>query len=79
MTAPAAIGFVGLGQMGRPMVANLARAGFEVLAFDRSPEACAALAPVPGVRIADDALAVAAACPTVILMLSDSRVVDALL
>jgi 3-hydroxyisobutyrate dehydrogenase-like beta-hydroxyacid dehydrogenase len=32
------IGFLGLGIMGRPMAANLARAGFEVLAWNRTRE-----------------------------------------
>jgi len=31
-----AVGFVGLGVMGRPMAANLARAGYPVLAYNRS-------------------------------------------
>ncbi|GGX19062.1 NAD(P)-dependent oxidoreductase [Streptomyces lomondensis] len=35
--APPAVGFVGLGAMGLPMASNLARAGFDVLAWNRSP------------------------------------------
>ena len=44
MTEPAAelsprerVGFIGLGIMGAPMVRNLLRAGFEVVAWNRSP------------------------------------------
>ena len=32
------IGFIGLGIMGGPMAANLVRAGFDVIGFNRSPE-----------------------------------------
>ena len=38
------IGFIGLGIMGRPMAANLARAGFEVLAWNRTRERAEELA-----------------------------------
>lgn len=34
------IGFIGLGHMGTPMAANLIKAGYEVLGFDLSNEAC---------------------------------------
>lgn len=33
------IAFIGLGKMGNPMAANLARAGYQVTGFDLSPEA----------------------------------------
>ena len=38
------IAFLGTGRMGGPMAANLARAGFEVRAWDRTPSHAAALA-----------------------------------
>ena len=41
-TASSRIGFVGAGNMGAGMVASLARAGFRVDQYDRSPEALAA-------------------------------------
>jgi len=75
----AAIGFIGIGQMGRPMVERLAGAGLQVHAFDRRAEALESLATVAGVHRAASADAVADACDTVILMLPDSRIVDALL
>ncbi|HQN14272.1 MAG TPA: NAD(P)-dependent oxidoreductase [Quisquiliibacterium sp.] len=75
----AAIGFIGIGQMGRPMVERLAGAGLQVHAFDRRAEALEPLATVAGVHRAASADAVADACDTVILMLPDSRIVDALL
>ena len=34
------IGFIGLGNMGRPMAANLVKAGLQVKGFDMSPDAC---------------------------------------
>jgi len=41
--ATAAIAFLGTGRMGGPMAANLARAGFSVRAWDRTPSHAAAL------------------------------------
>ena len=32
------VGFIGLGRMGLPMAQNLARAGYEVLAWNRTPK-----------------------------------------
>ncbi len=33
------VAFIGLGNMGGPMAANLAKVGFKVRAFDRCPQA----------------------------------------
>src|SRR5690348_11363935 len=44
----AAIGFIGLGNMGGPMAANLVKAGHQVTGFDLSTAACAALAKAGG-------------------------------
>ena len=35
------IGFIGLGNMGGPMAANLSKSGFDVAAFDLSQDAVA--------------------------------------
>lgn len=75
----AQVGFLGVGQMGRPMAGHLAAAGYQVLVYDRRAEAAASLASIDGVSIAPDALSVAADCATVVLMLPDSGVVDGLL
>jgi 2-hydroxy-3-oxopropionate reductase len=40
---PAKIGFIGLGTMGKPMAANLVRAGFDVTVHDLAPEPVAEL------------------------------------
>ncbi|HRO59272.1 MAG TPA: NAD(P)-dependent oxidoreductase [Burkholderiaceae bacterium] len=73
------IGFLGLGQMGRPMACNLAEAGHEVLACDRSSEALAAVAGKQRISAARDLRSLAEACSTLILMLPDSRIVDGVL
>ena len=49
--APAAVGFVGLGHMGRPMAANLLRAGWDVTVWNRSAAAAESLA-AQGARVA---------------------------
>ena len=38
-----AVGFIGLGVMGRPMALNLVRAGYDLTVFDLAPQAVAAL------------------------------------
>jgi 3-hydroxyisobutyrate dehydrogenase len=62
----ALIGFVGLGNMGAPMVRNLLKAGHQVAAFDIVP---AALDLVPGARRAASAADAAAGADVVITML----------
>src|SRR6266700_2004898 len=49
------IAFIGLGNMGGPMAANLVRGGFSVAGYDRSDAACQAAAEL-GVAIAVDAV-----------------------
>jgi 3-hydroxyisobutyrate dehydrogenase len=70
---PAAVGFVGLGRMGEPMVRRLAAAGIGVRGHDAAPRP--ALAGV--VTLVERAAQVAEDVPVVILMLPDSNVVDA--
>ena len=71
------IGFIGLGNMGSGMAANLASAGHQVLAYNRSPDKVSALAE----RGAIPAATVAAACDAdvVITMLADDHAVEAVL
>ena len=47
---PVRIGFIGLGNMGGPMAANLVKAGHKVTGFDLSPVALEALAKWPPLR-----------------------------
>jgi 3-hydroxyisobutyrate dehydrogenase len=46
-------GFVGLGVMGQPMALNLARAGFPLLVWNRTPARTEALV-TAGVHVASD-------------------------
>ncbi len=55
-----AIGFIGLGNMGAPMAANLVKAGHQVIGYDLVPAAVAALAAAGGRAAASAAEAVAA-------------------
>jgi 3-hydroxyisobutyrate dehydrogenase len=63
-----AIGFIGLGNMGAPMAANLVKAGHEVTGFDIAASRVAALAATGG-RAADTAAEAVAAADVVITML----------
>src|SRR5215831_17992599 len=64
----ATIGFIGLGNMGAPMAANLLKAGHRVTGFDLVPAAVEALA-AKGGRAAKSAAEAAAAGDVVITML----------
>ncbi|MDT0479055.1 NAD(P)-dependent oxidoreductase [Streptomyces doebereineriae] len=67
---PGTVGFVGLGAMGLPMAANLAKAGFDVLVWARGRIPLDA-AVAAGCRAADRPADVAAGARTVITMLPD--------
>lgn len=62
------IGFVGLGNMGGPMAANLVKAGHEVLGFDLSEAAVSALVDAGG-KAAATVAELAAACDVIVTML----------
>lgn len=70
------IGFVGLGNMGQPMVARIAAAGYAVVAFDNRAEARDALAGEANVSAVSNVADMLAVTRTVILMLPDSKVVE---
>lgn len=72
MTAPKAIGFVGLGQMGEPMCAFICKGDTPVLCYDRTP----GLTPEGGVE-KDSLAAVVAGADTVFLSLPDGKIVNA--
>lgn len=78
MASPS-VGFVGLGQMGAPMVRNLLRAGFSVLGLDLNHHAAAALAGESGFSAMASPRLTAQGCDVLILMLPDSQAVDRLL
>ena len=68
----ARIAFIGLGNMGGPMAANLVRAGHRVEGFDLVPELCKA-ATADGVSIAASARDAVAEAETIVTMLPAGR------
>jgi 3-hydroxyisobutyrate dehydrogenase len=77
-TAKRPIGFVGIGNMGAPMVRCLAKAGFHVCIYDVDIKATAAFGTETGtVSIAPDLPSLGAACDVVITMLPNSKIVRA--
>jgi 4-hydroxybutyrate dehydrogenase/sulfolactaldehyde 3-reductase len=68
------IGFIGLGNMGRPMAANLVRKGETLAVHDINGEAVRALAGL-GAAAASDAAEIAAACDVIFTMLPTTAAV----
>jgi 3-hydroxyisobutyrate dehydrogenase len=73
------IGFVGLGNMGGPMVARLVDAGYTVRGFDVSEDARMAVGEETGATIVDAVSEVAQGADGVVLMLPNSAIVKAVL
>ncbi|MBW9050969.1 NAD(P)-dependent oxidoreductase [Rhizobium mesosinicum] len=71
-------GFIGLGVMGTPMALNLARAGTDLIVWNRSPESAEQLR-AAGAEVAADVDAVFCKAGTVILMLATEAVIDTVL
>lgn len=71
------IAFIGIGNMGFPMAANLVRAGHAVAAFDLSPDALQRLEAL-GAQAAASPLAAAEGADMVITMVPNSRAVSGL-
>ena len=76
MTSVGLVGFIGLGNMGRAMAANLANAGIELIVYDRA--GTAERAP-KNAQIAASAAHVAAHADPVILSLPDGDAVRAVI
>jgi 3-hydroxyisobutyrate dehydrogenase-like beta-hydroxyacid dehydrogenase len=70
------VGFVGLGRMGLPMARNLARAGHEVAAYNRTRSRAEALAEAGG-RAVDTPAEAASGAEVVVTMLADDAAVEA--
>lgn len=77
MAEPAAVGVVGLGAMGGPMAARLARAGYEVSGYDPVADARSRLAAAGGTPV--DGLDDLAGVDVAILMLPTSEIVTEVL
>src|SRR5215207_3063487 len=78
MTEIRTIGFIGLGNMGMPIVTRLIEAGYAVTGFDVAPEPRAALTARGGTAV-ETLAAVAADVDLLILMLPDSKIVAAVM
>jgi 3-hydroxyisobutyrate dehydrogenase len=72
------VAFIGLGTMGAAMAANLARAGFQVTAWNRTPGRAPELADL-GVEVAANPAAAAADAEIVVVCVSDTPDVEAVL
>jgi 4-hydroxybutyrate dehydrogenase/sulfolactaldehyde 3-reductase len=70
------IGFVGLGRMGRPMAANLARKGFDLTVYDINPAAMRALKNV-GARAANGVPGLAQSSDIIVSILPNGAEVEA--
>ncbi|AHG65616.1 NAD(P)-dependent oxidoreductase [Advenella mimigardefordensis] len=77
MTKPQ-LGFIGLGSMGKPMVLNLARAGYAVAVYDANAQAAAQLSS-EHIRVMDTPAAVAEHAAIIITMLPTSAIVEEVL
>jgi 2-hydroxy-3-oxopropionate reductase len=71
----ATIGFIGLGIMGRPMLANLQKAGYQTVAYDHNPAAVAACV-ATGAEAAQSNADAAAKTEILIAMLPDGPQVE---
>lgn len=78
MSTNTAIGFIGLGQMGLPMMANLLKRGDEVRVFDTSPRALNAAQEL-GAQVASSIKDLADRVDTVLLSLPTPEIVEAVL
>jgi 3-hydroxyisobutyrate dehydrogenase-like beta-hydroxyacid dehydrogenase len=65
------VGFIGLGRMGAPMAANVARAGFPLAVHNRTPAAMRAFVAEHGAAAADDPASLADSVDVVVTMLAD--------
>jgi len=72
------VGFIGLGLMGRPMALNLLKAGFPVLAWNRTRSKAAELA-AAGAKPAASPREAAAAADVLITILSDPPALESVL
>jgi len=73
------IGFIGIGQMGMPMIRNLLQANLSVTGFDLNPLVADELKSEIHFEMATSAITLTKKCDVIILMLPDSNIVDRLL
>ncbi len=75
---PGAIAFIGTGKLGRPMAEQLAKAGCDLVVYDRVKESTATLQAL-GARVAGSAREAAAGCPAVLTCLPGPKEFEELL
>ena len=73
MTDIKTVGFIGIGNMGAPMAANVKRAGFELVAFDLDPARAKAWAQEHGARATDQLAELGKACDAIVTMLPTGK------
>jgi 3-hydroxyisobutyrate dehydrogenase len=78
-TTSGKIGFVGIGAMGTPMAANLAKAGYKLMIYDIDSRRTADFASVHEVEVAPNLAELGTQCGTVITMLPDDKAVNRVL
>ena len=69
------VGFIGVGNMGNPMAANLLKGGFDVTVFDARPETAAAFVAQHGGKAAASLAEVARDADAIVTMLPDDKIV----
>src|SRR5678816_1681006 len=77
-TFPMHVGFVGTGNMGRPMAANVLKAGHSLTVFDLSPAATATLEKASATR-ATGLQALASSVRVTLMSLPDAKAVEAVM
>lgn len=75
MPAALEIGFIGIGNMGWPMAANLAKAGYAVTVHDADPQRADRFAAEHGVAAGSDLVALGRTADVVVTMLPNGRLV----
>lgn len=78
MNSQIKIGFIGLGNMGIPMVKNLVKAGYEVTVYNRNIDKANLLKEELGVAVADHPSALLPESDVIISMLTDDAAVNAI-
>jgi len=73
MTNIKTVGFIGIGNMGAPMAANVKRGGFEVVAFDLDPKRAEAFAKEHGTRATASLAELGKAVDAVVTMLPTGK------
>lgn len=69
------VGFIGVGNMGNPMAANLLKGGIDVTVFDARPETAAAFVAQHGGKAAASLAELAAGRDAIVTMLPDDKIV----